>query len=124
MINETHESNAPMPQLAYPFAVVGAAAGWVGAGVVGEPFFSGEDAKRQGLTAAIAFVNAAVVGLVLTRWCANRNPFAGAHALWMRVVALVLLAGAITGALTEQLNGGTRLLDSGAFGAVAAIGFL
>lgn len=87
-----------MPEIALPFAVVGAAAGWLSADLLANPVVLDAGCNR-GLAAASAAAVTAAVGRSLTRrfgvstmWAADRS------ATWVPLVGSISLAGVITGA--------------------------
>jgi hypothetical protein len=96
------------PHLAPPFAIAGAAAGWLSAGLVANPIVHQAESGVQGVAALFAMVAGAATGLLLTRWCVRkryRYELDEADPLdpvptdrWWRHVPAVLVAGAATGA--------------------------
>src|SRR4051812_16324750 len=83
-----------LPQLAYPFAVTGAAAGWLATGLLSSPVLQFTIAGQQGRAAAVAALVGALVGWALTRWCVA----GGASFIRLRLAASVLAGGVATGA--------------------------
>ena len=68
---------ARMPEIAYPFAVFGAAAGWLAAGVLCTPVVDlTHGHSEQPLTAACSLLIAAALGRYLTRSVVNAPVFA------------------------------------------------
>src|SRR5689334_10915360 len=61
------------PNLAVPFALVGAAAGWLSAGLAQHPFVYAPDSTFRGVTAAVAAVLAGATGVLLRRWCVGQR---------------------------------------------------
>lgn len=95
------------PHLALPFAIVGAAGGWLSAGLLSNPLMRMTWPGKEWVAALIAMVLAAGAGALLTRWCVGARY---AYALdtpdpdaripsdsWPRHVTAVLLAGTGTG---------------------------
>jgi hypothetical protein len=83
-----------LPQLAYPFAVTGAAAGWLAAGLLASPLLQLTVPGQQGRAAAVAAPVGALVGWALSRWCVAD----GVSFVRLRLAASVLVGGAVTGA--------------------------
>jgi hypothetical protein len=93
-----------MPELAFPFAVAGAAAGWLAAGCLANPMIIryGQGGMQVPATLCAA-VLCGVVGRLLSRLSNPTNPFANAHVGWFRLAALVLLGAGLSGAITGGL---------------------
>jgi len=122
------------PKLAPPFAIAGAAAGWLSAGLLSHPLLGVTYDEVKPLAALGTTVIGAVTGVLLKRLCLGWKysyeleptpefrPWT--DAIGYHVIVL-LLAGAAAGALVAALdaaNGGT--LGGAASGAVSAILFL
>jgi hypothetical protein len=115
-----------MPEIAYPFAVVGAAAGWLSAGFLNNPLID-LSARRDSLLAALCTtVIAAGVGANLTRRCVPAAVWVEPGAVWIRLA----LAQSVGGALAGMIVGGLGwLTPRGAFsgviaGAICGLAFL
>lgn len=101
------------PRLTLPFAIVGASAGWLSAGLLANPLVRMMQGGKQLLTAFLAMVFAGATGALLTRWCIGKryayellpdDPSVRAPGdRWWRHVTAVLAAGAATGALFAAL---------------------
>lgn len=104
------------PQLALPFAIVGAAAGWLSAGLLANPLVRQTRPGKQGIAAVCAMVFAAAAGALLTRFCSAPKKYAyelDAPVLapttrargdtWPRHIAAVLAAGTATGTVVAIL---------------------
>jgi hypothetical protein len=61
------------PELALPFAIVGASAGWLSAGLLANPFVGATHGGKQILAALCAMGVAAATGAFLTRRCVGRR---------------------------------------------------
>jgi hypothetical protein len=109
-----------MPELALPFAVAGAAAGWLAAGCLANPFIirHGEGGMQVPATLCAAVV-CGIVGRLLSRLSNPTNPFANAHVGWLRLTAFVLLGASMSGAIT----GGLMIGDLQALSEGFQIGF-
>jgi hypothetical protein len=109
---------ARIPQIAYPFAVFGAAAGWLAAGFLCTPLVNltfGH--SEQPLTAGCALGIAAVLGLYLTRSVVNAPVFADPASTWFRLVVAQSLGGALCGALVGWFTWeNERAVTSGSIG--------
>jgi hypothetical protein len=112
-----------MPEIALPFAVVGAAAGWLSADLLANPVVMDAGCNR-GLAAASAAAVTAAVGRSLTRrfgvstmWAADRS------ATWVPLVGSISLAGVITGATVGGLTwlSGSGVFEGAACGLLCAI---
>ncbi|MEP7126590.1 MAG: hypothetical protein ABJE95_37005 [Byssovorax sp.] len=118
---------ARMPQIAYPFAVFGAAAGWLAAGFLCTPVVDlTHGHSEQWLTAGCSLGIAALLGRYLTRSVVHAPVFADPAATWFRLVVAQVLGGALSGALVGGfIWGNERALSSGGFaGALAGMAFL
>jgi len=116
------------PSLVLPFAITGAAAGWLSAGLGGRLI-------TQPLAALCATVVAALAGAILKRLCVGRrypyelNPpdpeLRPATDAWPLHVAVVIATGAATGGLAALFIPGCRFrLQCAVGGAVFAIVFV
>jgi hypothetical protein len=122
------------PALALPFAVVGAAAGWLSAGLCSNPLLGCAVSRPR--TAVLAALLAALTGAVLKRLCVGRRysyqlddpdparrPWTDRAALQ---AAVVLAAGALTGVLvalpSDRLS--SYVPESAGGGAACALVFL
>lgn len=120
---------ARFPHLALPFAITGAAAGWLAAGVVQHPILYTSSPKARLVTAAVAAGLGGAVGLIMRRWCAPKryswevgtpDPLLRpASDSWVRHTPLILSAGAIAGGVFAELS---RICDVG-IGALAGMLF-
>lgn len=91
---------ARMPEIAYPFAVFGAAAGWLAAGFLATPIVNLTYGHSEPLfTAGCSLVIAAALGRYLTRSVVNAAVFADPSATWARLVVAQILGGGLIGAL-------------------------
>ena len=91
---------ARMPEIAYPFAVFGAAAGWLAAGFLATPIVNLTYGHSEPLfTAGCSLVIAAALGRYLTRSVVNAAVFADPGATWARLVVAQILGGGLIGAL-------------------------
>jgi hypothetical protein len=90
-----------MPSLTLPFAVVGAAAGWLSAGFIANPLINhlGESGM-EGVAALSSAVICAAIGQILPRICTTKNPFSDNRGGWLRVGLTVLLGGSLSGGIT------------------------
>src|SRR5689334_10062342 len=86
------------PELAYPFAVVGAAAGWLSAGFLNHPLLDLAPRREQGVAALLAGAITAGAGAILTRYSRRSSLHDDASHPWLRLVLTVLAAGAFSGA--------------------------
>src|SRR5690348_11891666 len=96
----TTDPRSRMPELALPFALVGAAGGWISAGFLANPLIRAIPTGQQGAAALSAAAVAALVGKALTHWCVRTNPFAGPYRLRYRLLASVISGGAASGGIT------------------------
>jgi len=124
------------PQLALPFAIVGAAAGWLSAGLLANPLLRHTHPGKQGIAAMCAMVFAAAAGALLTRWCSVRKQLAyeldspspearGRGDTWPRHVTVVLLAGTATGTAVAFVGNTFRGPAGGAIsGFLCALAFV
>jgi hypothetical protein len=102
------------PQLALPFAITGACAGWLSGTMVSNPLFGFQASPP--FCAALATAMATLTGAALTRACIGRrykyemgepNPdLRPATDVWPLQAGLVLVAGAATGWLLAALTPG------------------
>jgi hypothetical protein len=91
---------ARMPEIAYPFAVFGAAAGWLAAGFLATPIVNLTYGHSEPLfTAGCSLIIAAALGRYLTRSVVNAAVFADPSATWARLVVAQILGGGLCGAL-------------------------
>jgi hypothetical protein len=130
------------PGLAVPFALVGASAGWLSAGLAANPLFgSGGPAPSGvihaffGTTALVAAVMAGATGALIRRLCVGKrrwyeiddpDPELRAPAdTWPLQAGLVVVAGAFTGALIDVLFFRDEyMLMCTAVGALLALAFV
>jgi hypothetical protein len=118
------------PELALPFAVVGAAAGWLSAGFVDSPLL-GFEASRPA-AAACAAAMGGLLGLVLRQLCVGGRyryelgePSPEVRPRldhWLVHSVLVLAAGAATGALTRTVSRDRESMVEWMLGATACAG--
>jgi hypothetical protein len=116
-----------MPSLSLPFALVGAAAGWLCAGVLGNPMFGPYPAGNPHIAVVVTVVVGALVGAFVTRRCSTAaESWASTGATRLTLVLAVMLAGAVSGALVGGLTWWTgRGAFAGVFaGLGCALGFL
>lgn len=95
------------PPLVYPFAITGAAAGWLSAGLAGHTV-------SQGLAALCATVITALAGAILKRLCVGKRytyeleppdpELRPRTDRWLLHAAIVVAAGAATGGVMGLLN--------------------
>jgi hypothetical protein len=109
-----------MPTLALPFAVVGAAAGWLSVDFLDNPLFGFTPSHAEGLGAVCTSVIAGAVGRSLTRCCAPREEWERPGAMWLQVGCAVLGGGALSGFLVGGL--GFENLEGALKGMVAGMG--
>jgi MFS family permease len=89
-----------MPEIGYPFAVFGAAAGWLAAGFLATPIVNLTYGHTEPLfTAGCSLIIAAALGRYLTRSVVNAAVFADPSATWARLVVAQAVGGALVGAL-------------------------
>lgn len=116
---------ARMPEIAYPFAVFGAAAGWLAAGFLATPIVNLTYGHAEPLfTAGCSLIVAAALGRYLTRSVVNAAVFADPSATWARLVVAQCLGGALVGAIVggyiwQREQGVTAGLVGGALVALA-----
>lgn len=123
------------PRLAPPFAITGAAAGWLSAGLLSNPLFGVTYDGVKPLATLGTMLIAAVIGVLLKKLCLGwrysyeiETPSPEDRPTSDRIgyhVFIVLLAGAAAGALVAALDdahGGT--LGGAASGAFSAVLFL
>jgi hypothetical protein len=118
---------ARMPEIAYPFAVFGAAAGWLAAGFLSTPIINYTFGhSEQGIAAGCSMVIAAALGRYLTRSVVNGPVFADPGATWFRLVAAQMIGGALSGALVGGFTWFTErgMTSGGIAGALAGLAFL
>lgn len=112
------------PNLAAPFALAGAAAGWLSCGLAQQPFAYTPDSPLRGLTAALAAGFAAATGALIRRWCVGRRygweVDAPDHEArppsdsWPRHVLAILFAGTATGVALAAIGGAFELIPDAA----------
>lgn len=123
------------PHLSLPFAIVGAAGGWLSAGLAGSPLFLRSHPISQGVAAVVAAGFAALTGLLLTRWCmsngdhhafAENDPDVRAPSdTAARQTLAVLVGGAATGAVASLACGAHFGPGIGALGGlICALAFV
>jgi hypothetical protein len=121
------------PRLAPPFAVVGAAAGWLSAALLGNPIL-GFSVNRP-LTALVAAALAALTGVIVKRLCVGRrywyeigdpDPDVRPRTdVWPLHAVVMIAAGAGTGALVGTLDKAVgHPGECAASGAVCALAFV
>lgn len=116
-----------MPEIALPFAVVGAAGGWLSADFLTNPLVNLTAECNPWLTAASAAAVATSVGRSLTRRFGERASWsAPPSATWVQLVIAVSLGGTVTGAAVGGLTWLTSrgLLFGAGAGLLCAIPFL
>jgi hypothetical protein len=120
------DARAEMPGLAFPFAVVGAAAGWLSVDLLDNPLLGFTPSDAGVLAAACTALVGAAVGRVLHARCAPADDWVDPSATWVQLGIAVLLGGAVSGAVVGVLafqNG--RGLTSGTLaGLGGAVAFL
>ena len=125
------------PHLALPFAIAGAAGGWLSAGLVSTPLLLHAE-RNQGTAAVLAAALAALTGLLIRRWCIGRpapfrfdtpepepEPDRARTDVGWRHAAAVLVAGTLTGvgvAVACRAYGGAGVGAAG--GLACAIAFV
>jgi TPR repeat protein len=102
-----------MPQIAWPFALVGASAGWLWPAFLANPLVDCSYRSDSLPAAACGLVVASGVGAVLTKRCKPTVDWAGPGATWIWLVLTVVLGGAVAGAALAALTWRTR---EGVFG--------
>jgi hypothetical protein len=115
-----------MPELAYPFALVGLAAGWLSDGLLANPAVGVALHNSQHIAAVIAGVVGAALGAVLTRIAAPRTWASAADVSWIRLTVLVALGGLVTGGAVGGIERDSMFaIVSGAFnGLISSIAFV
>ena len=115
------DAAARMPQLALPFAVVGAAAGWLSVDFLDNPLLGFTPSHAEGLAAVCTAAIAGAVGRWLTRRCAVQEEWVESRIqTWIQVGGAVLGGGAVSGIVIGGL--GFQNLEGAASGLVAGIG--
>lgn len=94
---------SPMPGLALPFAVAGAAAGWLSAGFIANPIVIWGESGLQAPAAACGAFVFALMGSAIRRWCRPANPFAPMDVSKVKLLLAVMAGGVATGGLTAAL---------------------
>jgi len=129
-----------VPSLIAPFALVGAAAGWLTAEFLSNPLIRVSERGVEWLMAVTSAVVAGVVGAALTRWCAappedtppnefdyDQSPRRkAALGIWSRLVLSVMTGGALVGGgVTAVVDGDLRFVPpSVILGAVCSLAFV
>jgi hypothetical protein len=125
------------PHLALPFAIVGAAGGWLSAGLVATPLLQRAE-RNQGTAAVLSAGLAALMGVVIRSWCLGRpeafrfdtpepepEPDRARSDVWWRHAAAVLAAGTLSGvgvAVVCRAYGGAKMGAAG--GLACALAFV
>lgn len=125
------------PHLALPFAIIGAAGGWLSAGLVATPLLQRAE-RNQGTAAVLAAGLAALMGVVIRGWCLGApvrfrfdtpepepDPDRAHSDVGWRHAAAVLVAGTLSGvgvALVCQAYGGAKMGAAG--GLACALAFV
>jgi hypothetical protein len=111
-----------MPRLTLPFAVVGAAAGWLSADFLDNPLVGVTPSHAEGLATVCTAAIAAGVGRALTRRCAPREDWVEDGAsTWVQLAVWVLGGGIASGAVIGLLGfGNLRGTVSGLFAGLCA----
>lgn len=123
------------PHLAPPFAIVGAAAGWLCAATAANPLVQSAETNTFVAAPVIVMVIAALTGVLLTRFCVGKrywyelvDPDPGALARsdrWWRHIVAVILAGAASGAAIAAVCDAYNSPAIGALGgALFALAFI
>lgn len=124
------------PKLALPFAIVGAAGGWLSAGLMSNPLVQRAKSSPQLLATLLAAGFAALTGALLTRWCTNDEAYRFHSSelgpdgrppsdTWPRHALAVLAAGTITGALVAGVSRAYNGMAIGALGGMlSALAFV
>jgi hypothetical protein len=121
------------PNLALPFAIVGASAGWLSAGLVNNPLLGAR--MSQPVTLLCATLLAALAGALLKRLCVGKrygyemgdpDPETRPRTdIWILQVGVVIAAGAATGALLAVLGDAFDFLAEASLGgALCAAAFV
>ena len=92
------EDRPRMPQLALPFALVGAAGGWLTATLFDNPLLHYTPSRAAPIALACTGVFGALVGARLTRNAAPELPWVSRTHAWLRLLVTVLAGGAASGA--------------------------
>lgn len=103
------------PHLALPFAIIGAAAGWLSAGLVQHPLLSESDSNIRLATALVSAGAGALIGALLRRWCSGKQyawqldapdpRVPPASDSWARHGTIILSGGAAAGAFFAVASG-------------------
>lgn len=131
-------NSSRFPQLALPFAIVGASAGWLSAALLANPMVGALRPGKEHVAVLCATAFAAATGALLTRWCVGRRysyeldtpdaPGADMRARtdrWPRHVLAVLLAGAASGVAVAVLCDAYGGPQAGALsGSLCALAFV
>jgi len=114
--------NSRIPELAYPFAIVGFAAGWLSAGFLANPAVGVSTRGSAALAAGIAAVAAAGIGAMLTRLCVRRPDLP----MGWPLALCVITGGAFTGGVVGAAEAGVlRGLPAGVLnGLLCALAFV
>jgi hypothetical protein len=123
------------PHLALPFALVGAAGGWLSAGLAGHPLVQRVSTSPRGAATVVAAGLTALAGTLMTRWCTRPDAplYLGeaegearpASDSWPRHALCVLVTGALTGGLVAGICNVFKNPLLGALGGVlCALAFL
>ncbi|EYF05968.1 hypothetical protein [Chondromyces apiculatus] len=91
-----------IPALAFPFALVGLAAGWLSSGALAVPLIGYSNHPRRGMAALLAMAVGAGVGAALT-WRCVRSP---EERVGGQLLASVLVGGALTGGVVGSAEAG------------------
>jgi len=105
---------ARFPHLALPFAITGAAGGWLSAGLVQQPLLAEMDVSFRLVTAGVAAAFGLATGFLLRRWCVGRRysfqidspdpELRPASDTWVRHLPTLWLAGTLTGGIACSLS--------------------
>ena len=105
---------ARFPGLTLPFAITGAAAGWLSQGLLQHPLVVPAPLTPRVVAAGTAAILGGAAGFLVTRWCAGRRYGYEIEApdpttrpptdRWPRHAAVLLAAGAATGALVGEVS--------------------
>jgi hypothetical protein len=117
---------ARVPSLVVPFAIVGAAAGWLSGDFLRNPLVQVSDSGVAAPATAVGAVVAAGIGAALTRWCAVRMDWEPAWTTWRRLATAVALGGAVVGGVvTAFVDASFQYVHVGAgLGVLASLAFL